>query len=139
MSWATSRATLQRSVGKIFYHAGFEDFQPSALEAVTDLAGDYLRKLVSTLDVFARQEKVALPKVVGQKRKYRPRYSLEETVLHTLHENNQDLESLQTYVTEDVERQGTRLSVMHQRMKSHLADLLVSIHSGHILSCFANL
>jgi hypothetical protein len=33
---------LQRSVAKIFYHTGFEEYQPSALEAVTDIAADFL-------------------------------------------------------------------------------------------------
>ncbi len=51
------RAALQRSVGKLFYHAGFEDFQPSALDAITDIAGDYLTNLVRTLGVYSEAPK----------------------------------------------------------------------------------
>jgi transcriptional activator SPT7 len=45
MSPWVCRAALQRSVGEVFYHAGFEEFQPSALDAVTDIAGDFFTKL----------------------------------------------------------------------------------------------
>lgn len=43
---------LQRCVGMMLYHAGFEDFQPSALETITDIAGDYFQKLVKTLGIY---------------------------------------------------------------------------------------
>jgi transcriptional activator SPT7 len=111
------RAALKRSVGKIFYHAGFEDFQPSALETVTDVAGEYFRKLAENFNCFRGQ-----PKVDPQT----PRYNYEEQVLHSLHENGVDLEGLETYVKDDVERLTTKLDVVHERMKAHLADLLVS-------------
>ncbi|KAK5173162.1 Transcriptional activator spt7 [Saxophila tyrrhenica] len=110
-----SRAALQRSVGKIFYHAGFEDFQPSALEMITDLAGEYFGKLVDAFKSFREQPK-AEPET--------SRYSYEEQVLHSLHEHGLDLEALETYVKDDVERLSTKLGVVHDRMRSHLADLL---------------
>lgn len=117
--WVCKQA-FQRTIGKIFYHAGFEDFQPSALDAVTDLAGEYFGKLTQTLKAFIEQPKLN----AGT-----PRFSSEEQVLHALHENGLDLDSLETYVKDDVERFGTKLGVVHDRMKSHLTDLLVSLAS----------
>jgi transcriptional activator SPT7 len=122
------RAALQRSVGKIFYHAGFEEFQPSALDAVTDIAARFFQNLVTTLGVYRETPKmkaevpVSLP--TGQLTNWVPRYTQEEAVLHSLHVNGVDLESLETYVKEDVERLGTKLASMHDRMRSYYAELL---------------
>ncbi|KAI5199227.1 hypothetical protein E4T39_06350 [Aureobasidium subglaciale] len=115
MSPWVCRAAFQRSVGKIFYHAGFEDFQPSALDAVTDIASDFFGKLIRTFTLYNEAPKDDLDA---------HSYSSEEQVLHCLHKNGLDLESLETYVNEDVERLGTKLGVVHERMKAHLADLL---------------
>ena len=57
--------------------------------------------------------------------------SFEENVLHALDEQGLDVEALESYVKDDVERLGTKLGVMHERMKAHLADLLVSV-AGHL-------
>lgn len=46
------RAALQRSLGKIFYHTGFEEFQPTAMEAVTDIAADYFQKLAKAVMLY---------------------------------------------------------------------------------------
>jgi hypothetical protein len=122
------RAALQRSVGKVFYHAGFEEFQPSALDAVTDIAAKFFQNLVSTLGVYRETPKmksdvpVTLPN--GQATTWVPRFSQEEAVLHSLHANGVDLESLETYVKDDVERLGTKLGGMHDRMRSYYAELL---------------
>ena len=118
------RSALQRSVGKIFYNAGFEDFQPSALESVTDLAAGYFTKLVGAFKTFREQ-----PKQDAQT----SRFTFEEQVLHSLHEHGLDLEALDTYVKDDVDRLSTKLGVVHDRMKSHLADLLVSTTAPHLI------
>ncbi|KAK1087942.1 Transcriptional activator spt7 [Friedmanniomyces endolithicus] len=112
-----NRAALQRSVGKIFYHAGFEDFQPSALDAVTDVASEYFRKLVEGFKCFREQPKTTEAEAPAV-------FSFEQQTLHALHENGLDLEALEAYVKDDVERLGTKLGVVHDRMRSHLADLL---------------
>jgi len=123
-----NRAALQRSIGKVFYHAGFEDFQPSALDTVTDVATEYLMKLVDDFKCFHEQPK---------KDAKTPRYSFEEQVLHSLLEGGLDIEALEVYIKDDVERLSTKLSVMHDRMKSHLADLLVS--RGSTIAIFLKL
>ncbi|KAI9707562.1 MAG: Transcriptional activator spt7 [Candelina mexicana] len=128
MSSAVCRAALQRSVGKIFYHAGFEEFQPSALEAVTDIAGDFFTKVVRTLGIYREAPKIpAIPMVgdaKGEGMAWRDKFTSEETVLHCLHENGLDVEALESYVKEDVDRLGSKLGIMHDRMKAHLAELL---------------
>jgi transcriptional activator SPT7 len=122
------RATFQRSIAKIFFHAGFEEFQPSALDAVTDMASSYFQNMVQTMATYAETSRMresesrdltdaALPQKQA---------SLEENVLHTLDEQGLDVEALESYVKDDVERLGNKLGVMHERMKAHLADLLVS-------------
>lgn len=122
------RAALQRSVGKIFYHAGFEEFQPSALDAITDIAGEFFQKLVASLGVYRETPKMkadisvtAQPSMAAT---WVPRFSQEEAVLHALQVNGVDLETLETYVKDDVERLGTKLTGMHDRMRSYYAELL---------------
>jgi len=60
----------------------------------------------------------------GQATSWTPRFTQEEAVLHSLHANGVDLESLETYVKDDVERLGTKLGGMHDRMRSYYAELL---------------
>jgi transcriptional activator SPT7 len=123
------RAAFQRTIGKIFYHTGFEDFQPSALDAATDLAAEYFQKLTRTFMHYKEAPKIKSATEIieerGEALGYQKRYSLEEALLHTLNENSMDIESLEGFVKDDVERLGQKLGVMHERMKGHLADLLV--------------
>ncbi|KAA8893959.1 hypothetical protein FN846DRAFT_901108 [Sphaerosporella brunnea] len=107
-----ARAALQRSIGKVFYHAGFEEFQPTAIDAVTDIAVDYFQKLGKTMMVYKEAPM------------QQQRFDDEEILLHALHENGADIEGLDLYIRDDVERLGTKLNSMCERMKAHLADLL---------------
>ncbi|RAL64693.1 hypothetical protein DID88_001725 [Monilinia fructigena] len=122
MSQWVCKAAMQRSVAKLCYHAGFEELQPSALDVITDIAEDFFGKLVKTFGVYREAHKVAA--APGSRSKWQERYTNEEVVLHSLGANGMDIESLEGYVKDDVERLGTKLSVMHERMKSHLTDLL---------------
>ena len=123
MSTWVCKAALSRSVAKLCYHAGFEELQPSALDVITDIAGDYFTKLVHTFNVYREAPKVpAISGDAGQK--WQERFTNEEVVLHTLSENGIDVECLESYVKDDVERLGVKLGVMHERMKAHLSDLL---------------
>jgi len=128
MSPYVCRAAMQRSVGKIFYHAGFEEFQPSALEAITDIAGQFFQKLIASLGVYRETPKMKSDTPVtvpnGAATDWVPRFTQEEAVLHALHVNGVDLESLDTYVKDDVERLGTKLAGMHDRMRAYYAELL---------------
>jgi transcriptional activator SPT7 len=116
---------MQRSVAKIFYHAGFEELQPSALDTVTDIAGDYFQKLVRTFGVYREAEKKPATGVFAERgARSQPRFTPEEVILHTLNENGHDVDSLEGYARDDIDRLGNKLSQIHERMKAHLADLL---------------
>ncbi|KAB2572850.1 Transcriptional activator spt7 [Lasiodiplodia theobromae] len=121
MSQWTCRAALQRSVAKVFYHAGFEEFQPSALDSVTDIASNFFTQLARTFNVYREAPKVRSETGPPM---WKPRFTSEETILHALRQNGVDLEALDSYVKEDVERLGSKLGVMHERMKAHLNELL---------------
>ncbi|KAL8674757.1 MAG: hypothetical protein Q9168_000841 [Polycauliona sp. 1 TL-2023] len=129
MSPEAIRAALKRSVGEIFFHTGFEEVQPSALDAVTSLASDFFTKISKTLADYAATPKVPVPKAVaGDSGRFdvvwKARFTQEEMILHTLHENGSDLEALESYVKDDLDRSGTKMVQMQDRMKAHLADLL---------------
>jgi transcriptional activator SPT7 len=119
------KAALQRSVAKLCYHAGFEELQPSALDVITDIAGDFFGKLAQTFGVYREAPKVPATGAAAEAgAKWQERFTNEEVALHTLSENGLDVESLESYVKDDVERLGSKLGVMHERMKAHLSDLL---------------
>ncbi|KAI1770160.1 hypothetical protein F4818DRAFT_276872 [Hypoxylon cercidicola] len=119
------RAALQRSVAKIFYHAGFEELQPSAMDTITDIAADYFGKFVKTFNTYTEVEmKDPSPEFAQRGFTAQPRYSDEEAVLHTLNEGGNSIESLESYAKDEIERTGHKLGGIHERMKSHLAELL---------------
>lgn len=129
MAPSVSRAALQRSVGKIFFHAGFEEFQPAALEAATDIAADFFYKITRTLVEYSQAPRVPVryrsAGTTGEPEiRWKKRFTTEEMILHSLHENGSDIETLDAYVKDELERASAKLGVMHERMKAHLADLL---------------
>ncbi|KAI5863978.1 hypothetical protein GGS23DRAFT_566176 [Durotheca rogersii] len=119
------RAALQRSVAKIFYHAGFEELQPSAMDTITDVAADYFGKFIQTFNSYKEIEmKDPSPEYLRRGATAQPRYNDEEALLHTLAENGYSIDSLEGYAKDEVERLGHRLGGIHERMKAHLSDLL---------------
>ncbi|TVY57583.1 Transcriptional activator SPT7 [Lachnellula cervina] len=119
------KAAMQRSVAKLCYHAGFEELQPSALDVITDAAADYFEKLARTINVYREAPQVpAIGAAAVGGKKWQERYTDEEVILHSLSENGIEVEALESYVKDDVERFGGKLGVMHERMKAHLSDLL---------------
>ncbi|KAI9147749.1 Transcriptional activator SPT7 [Paramyrothecium foliicola] len=118
----TCQDALKRSVAKILYHTGFEELQPSAVDTLTGIAADYFQKLVRTFNVYRESEKKTVQTPEGIR--FQPRFTPEEVVLHTLEENGHDVPSLDFYVQDEVDRLGSRLAVLHERMKLHLTDLL---------------
>ncbi len=126
-----AKAALQRSVGELFYHAGFEEFQPSALDAVTDIAAEYFQRLATTLVNYQEAPKIPITTTVtssvGQPETaiaWKAACTPEESILHTLHESGLSLVELETYCRDDVDRLTSKLTTMHDRMRKHLADLL---------------
>jgi transcriptional activator SPT7 len=125
MAGEACREALMRSIAKILYSTGFEELQPSAIDALTSLAGDYFHKLVRTFNVYREAEKKeAKGAQAEQGARFRPRFTPEEVLLHTLEENGCDVTSLEIYAKDDVDRLGTKLTAIHERMKLHLTELL---------------
>lgn len=122
MAAETCKGALKRSITKILYHAGFEETQPSAMDALTGIVEDYFQKLVRTFGVYQDAEKKAVQTPQGVQ--VQPRFTPEEVVLHTLEESGHNVESLDTYLKEDLDRHSTKISTLHDRMKMHLTDLL---------------
>lgn len=114
------RTTFQRTVAKLFYHAGFEDFQPAALEVATDVASDFFLNLVKTLKTYSELEKTTADN--------RPKYTLEEQLLLSLHTNGLDIDGMDAYLKDDMDRLSTKLGVVHERLKAHFAEIFVSLH-----------
>ncbi|KAI1870428.1 hypothetical protein JX265_001777 [Neoarthrinium moseri] len=120
-----NRAALQRSVAKLFYHAGFEEMQPSALDAVTDVAADYFHKIGMTFKTYFEADRMDPSALYAQGgAKVQPRFTDEEVLLHTLHEHGYSVEDLESYAKDEVERLSNKLGSIHDRMKQHLSDLL---------------
>src|SRR3954452_16217762 len=87
------KAAMQRSIAKLCYHAGFEELQPSALDVITDIAGDFFSKLAQSFSVYRETPKVpAIAAPLDAGAKWQPRFTDEEVVLHTLSENGMDVE-----------------------------------------------
>jgi transcriptional activator SPT7 len=122
------KAALQRAVGKVLFTAGFEEYQPGALDVMTDLAADFFRRLVSTIVTYKHQQAMPIlppsQTTIVDPLKQRPTMTNEEIILLTLHDNGLSLTDLDLYVKEDTDRLSTKLTTMHERMKAHLADLL---------------
>lgn len=124
------KAALQRSVAKVFYHAGFEEFQPSALDTVTDVASDFFQKIGETLKSYMEIPKVPTTDTpegldsMSQASQWKRPYTEPEVVLHTLSSVGIDIESLESYIKDDVERLGSKLVTVHDRLKFLLSELL---------------
>jgi transcriptional activator SPT7 len=124
------KAAFQRAIGKIFFHAGFEEFQPSALDAVTDLAADFFQRLCTALLSYKEEYKIPVATTVAgvlgprTETTYKSPHTSEEAILHALHSGGMTMNDLDLYAREDIDRFAAKLTTMHDRMKAHLADLL---------------
>lgn len=126
MSPGVCRAALQRSVAKIFYHTGFEEYQPSAIDVATDMAADYFHKIGQTIKSYMETPKVPVTESedASSSAEWKRAYSEPEVILHTLAAVGMDIEELELYLKDDVERLGVKLKSAHDRLKSLLAELL---------------
>lgn len=123
----TCRAALQRAIAKIFYHAGFEEYQPSAIEVATDVASDFFQKMGDTIKSYMEVPKVPATgsqETATSASEWKPAYTEPEVVLHTLSAVGIDIDELESYIKDDIERLGTKFSTAHDRLKSLLTELL---------------
>lgn len=108
-----SAAALKKSVSKIAMHTGFEVTEFMAVDALTEIAADYMGKLVKTLRMFME--------ATNSNREY----SLEDILLMTLHQNGiESVASLDLYIRDDVDRHGVRLKDLGRKLTTFLSDLL---------------
>ncbi|KAM5384309.1 hypothetical protein ACJZ2D_001614 [Fusarium nematophilum] len=119
----TCQNALKRSIAKILYHTGFEELQPSAIDTFTGVAADYFQKLIRTFNVYNQAEKAPAPST-SEGAKFQPRFTPEEVILHTLDENGHDINSLESYAKDEIDRLSSKLGGLHERMKLHLTELL---------------
>ena len=126
MASYTCRAAMQRAVGKVFFNTGFEEYQPSAIDAMTDLATDFMVRLGKTLIEYMERPKVKKGEESKNRTgsKLKAKHTLEEALLLSLNANGIDPESLEVYGKDDAEKFSVKLATMHERMKGHLSDLL---------------
>jgi transcriptional activator SPT7 len=126
MTTGVCRAALQRSVAKIFYHAGFEEYQPSAIDVATDIAADHFHKLGRIIKSYMETPKVPVTETedASSSAEWKAAYSEPEVVLHTLAAVGMDIEELELYIKDDVERLGTKLASAHDRLKYLFTELL---------------
>lgn len=121
------RSALQRSVAKIFFHAGFEEYQPSAMDVATDVASDFFQKIGQTLKSYMEAPKAPIidpQESTATPSQWKRAYTEPEVILHTLSSVGTDVEALESYVKDDVERLGTKLAGVHDRLRSLLTELL---------------
>ena len=142
------KAALERSVAKIFYHSGFEEYQPSALQAATDIASDIFQKIGQTMKSYMETPKLPESTIKEEKEassqsqrqqppnlsssstssssssEWKPAYSQQDVILHTLAALGTDVEGLETYIKDDVDRFGSKLATTHERLRSMFAELL---------------
>ncbi|CAN6603828.1 transcriptional activator Spt7p [Trichomonascus vanleenenianus] len=110
---AASRAALKRSVAKMAMHTGFEVTEPMAINALTEIAADYMSKLTRTLTLLMESN------VPGDA------YSYEDILVMALQRNGiETVGSLESYVRDDIERHGTRLQDLREKLTSFLGELL---------------
>jgi transcriptional activator SPT7 len=128
------RYAMEQAIARMLFHTGFEghslcsmlilDFQASAFDLVTGVAIEYLQKIGATLTLYMTctdtRSKFA--------EEVRPSttFLTQELLLHALDMNGvEDLEKLDVYIKDDIERYGTKLEDCHRRLKRFLSELLV--------------
>lgn len=102
---------LQRTLSQILQHAGFESAHGTALNVLTELMSEYLLNIGKTA------------------RKYLDQYgnimSGEDILLHTLNENNcENVSTLESYVTDDIQKFGNRLVETRRKLESTYQELV---------------
>ncbi|EJT96990.1 hypothetical protein DACRYDRAFT_119786 [Dacryopinax primogenitus] len=86
-------------------HAGFEGCSKTALGVVNDVAAEYIRNIGRSMRYFLDMHSADMP--------------AEEIVLHTLFENGvTEVNQLERYVRDDVQRYGGRLQEISRRLQT---------------------
>ncbi|CEP17453.1 hypothetical protein [Parasitella parasitica] len=102
---------MQRTIIQLLTHAGFEGVQGGPLNVMTELMSEYFSNITKTVKSYCDTHGHDM--------------TGEEILLHSLCENGVDqLEDLESYVTDDVEKYGHRLRDVRRRLESTYQDLV---------------
>lgn len=105
-----ARALMRRSSSHLLYQAGFEDFQPQAIDAFGEIAGDFLTTIGKVMKEYTES-----PKQLTE----------EQALRHTLFEVGiPDLNALGDYVAEEVVSRSDKVVALHDRLKKFLNDFI---------------
>ncbi|ANB15060.1 SAGA histone acetyltransferase complex subunit SPT7 [Sugiyamaella lignohabitans] len=104
--------SMKKAMSKLAMHGGFEVTESTAIEALTEIAADYMGKLGKMIMAYMED-------CSDRKRPL-------ETILNiVLRENGiESLSSLDSYVHDDIERHGTKLQDLKRKLTQFTADLL---------------
>lgn len=109
---AASHAALRRNVAKIAMHTGFEETETMAIDALTDVAADYLSKLGRSLMLWLESNQSG-------------ELTAENTLLTVLDESGiESISDLDLYVRDDLEKHTQRLGDHKKKLATFLSDLL---------------
>lgn len=108
-----SRMALRRNIAKISMHTGFEDTEVMAMDALTEIAADYIGKLGKSMKLWMESSTSS------------EQISLEDILANVLGENGIDgVESLDNYIPNDIERHHQRLVDQKKKLAVFVSDLL---------------
>lgn len=102
---------MQRTIIQILTHAGFEAAQGGPLNVMTDLMAEYFTNIGKTVKTYCDTHGKDM--------------TGEEILRHSLHENGvNQLEDLETYAMDDVEKYGHRLKDVSRRLEGTYQELV---------------
>ncbi|KAI8980411.1 hypothetical protein BDB01DRAFT_796328 [Pilobolus umbonatus] len=105
---------LQRILSKLLTHAGFEGAKMNALNILTDITTEYITNIGKTMRSYWDD--------------YENKMTGDEMVVHSLYENGiMNLNELDNYVHDDIERGVGRLDDIHRRLQTTYHDLLTGV------------
>ncbi|KAL9559044.1 hypothetical protein MBANPS3_000607 [Mucor bainieri] len=111
ISQEATHQMMQRTIVQVLTHAGFEAAQGGPLNVMTDLMAEYFTNLGKTVKTYCDTHGRDM--------------TGEEILLHSLHENGVgQLEDLETYVMDDVEKYGHRLKDVSRRLENTYQELV---------------
>lgn len=108
-----SRIALRRNIAKISMHTGFEDTELMAVDALTEVAADYMSKLGRSLKMWMESNEPSNA------------FTFTDVITNVLEEHGiESISSLDTYIQNDIERQNQRLVEQKKKLAVFVGDLL---------------
>lgn len=107
-----SFSAFRRSIAKLAMHTGFEETETMAIEALTEIAAEFLSKLGRSVALWMESSQP-------------DELTLEDILLTVLEESGiEGVADLDTYVRDDIEKHSQRLLDHKKKLTTFLSDLL---------------